>query len=441
MVSRPATLTQREKPYDRNIKPSGDSGDEFRIENHALNKSKKRISVARKSVNKSKTNKKSFMTHNNKENIKPSCNIATLLDSEDECESLQETSRKTKKNRVSGCDIRLHQIIKNKKSSKTKGIRASEKIITPIIDVEQPTTSGEAANIANISPPTNADDTQQPIFGERSLDDVYAFVDEQLWLRKEEVHKELMDKKMQEFTNRISTSMGDNTVLDLLDINMDHFEEMVGGASTTQNNEAAPEPLIIQIDNTQQDLHINDGRNTVEAVRITNNQTEQHQYSTIDMALFHEMMAHANPIEPPAINQIMQPLIQAVTNDNIQKPIPLGQKKQSEECLGANDKDFASPIKSNEKPYIVYRDLIKKSPIVGGQRTLKRLQRASDNRQIDNIKKFNLCAENRWYEEVFKMGLESISRDQNTQGLLIPEARKTIKSGMLYSRISLMHNF
>ncbi|CAF2106958.1 unnamed protein product [Rotaria magnacalcarata] len=313
--------------------------------------------------------------HNNKENIKPSCSLAASLDSEDEIKSVPETPCKTKKNRVLGCDIRLHQTIKsnnNKKTNKTKGIIAPEKTSTPIIAIEQPATSGEAANIASISLSPNIDNTQQSIFGERDIEDIMAFIDEESWKSKMRVDQELWDTKMQEATNNIATSMGDNTVLDLLDINMDHFEQMVGASLPVQNNEVAPEPPIIQIHNTQQGLHINDSQNTVEAVCITNNQTTQQQYSTIDTALFQEMMAYTNPIEPPAINQIIHPTTQDMAVNNIHRSTPLGQKKQPEECLGFNDPDFASPVKSKQNPYIVYKDLNKKSPIVGGAENTKK---------------------------------------------------------------------
>ncbi|CAF4263977.1 unnamed protein product [Rotaria magnacalcarata] len=284
---------------------------------------------------------------NNKENIKPPCNLAASFDAEDEIKSVPETPRKAKKNRVSGCDIRLHQTIKsnnNKKSNKTKGIIAPQKTSTPVIAIEQPATSGEAANIASISLAPNIDNTQQSIFGERDIEDIMAFIDEESWKSKMRVDQELWDTKMQEATNNITTSMGDNTVLDLLDINMDHFEQMVGSSFPVQNNEVAPEPPIIQIENTHQGLHINDSQNTVEAVCITNNQTAQQQYSTIDTALFQEMMAYTNPIDPPAINQIIQPATQDMAVNNIHKSTPLGPKKQPEDCLGWTIMEKRKPL-------------------------------------------------------------------------------------------------
>ncbi|CAF4920491.1 unnamed protein product [Rotaria socialis] len=410
------------------------------METYVLNKPKNRKSMVRKNVNKSKVSKKTFGMHNNKENSKPPCNLAASLDSEGKIKSVPETPRKAKKNRVSGCDIRLHQTIKSnnkngKKTNKTKGIIVHEKTSTPIIAVKQPTTSGEAANIASISLSPNIDNTQQPIFGERDIEDIMAFIDEESWKSKVRADKELWDSKIEETAKQVSTCMGDNTILDLLDINMDHFEEMVGGALPIQNNEEPYEPAIRPIDNAQQSVQINDNQKTFEAVCNTNNQITEQQHSTIDMALFQELMADTNPIELPARNQIIHPIIEDRASDNICKSVPLGVKKQPEECLGVNDPDFASPVKSKENPYIVYKEANKKSPIVGGQRTLKRLQRASDNRRLDNIKKFNISAENRWYEELFKTMLESITQNQTAQGIMLPELRKMIKSGMLYSVI------
>ncbi|CAF2147949.1 unnamed protein product [Rotaria magnacalcarata] len=286
---------------------------------------------------------------------------------------------------------------------------------------------------------SNGSTQQQPIFGERCIEDVFAFIDEQLWKRKQDVDTELWNRKVQADTNQFSISIGDHIDVDLLDINTDAFEELMGDTNQLQNNENANIPQIVQPDITQQSLQIHNIQKTGESV--TNNQPSEQEFSTINMELFKEMMADPNPIELSAINQIMQPNIEDSASENINKAAPIGVKKQPEECLGAMDPDFAPPLHSKENPYIVYKATNKKSPIVGAQRILKRLQRTNDNRSLDNIKKFNMDVENRGQAAVLKMILESIAKHQNAQGVMLPETRKAIKSGLTKSLIEQQNTY
>ncbi|CAF2066994.1 unnamed protein product, partial [Rotaria magnacalcarata] len=226
LVSRPATLPQREKPYARKairdssrkslnniqnieqnfslISPEYDSDDDFKPERYVLNKSKKNIAVGHKTLNKSKTCKKSSV-NNNKENVKPLVNIPALDESDDDFKTIQQTPRKPKK-RVSPSEKSLHKITKNnnknsKNSSKTKDSRAVEKISTQSLTAEPITISEGGANTSIVSTEPIVDASQQlPIFGERCIEDVMAFIDEQEWDRKVEADKELWQQKLDQFS-------------------------------------------------------------------------------------------------------------------------------------------------------------------------------------------------------------------------------------------------
>ncbi|CAF2068264.1 unnamed protein product [Rotaria magnacalcarata] len=438
LVSRPTTLPQREKPYARKairdssrkslnniqnieqnfslISQEYDSEDDFKTERYVLNKSKKNIAVGRKTLKKSSVN-------TNKENINPVVNITAFDDSDDDFKTVQETPRKPKK-RVSPSEKTFHKISKNnnknsKKSCLIKDSSVHEKINTqtPIPETTISTEGGANTSIASTVP--NVDTTQQlPIFGERCIEDVMGFINEQLWARKVEADKELWQQKLDQF----SISIGDQHNVDLLDINTDVLEELMGDTIQLQNNENAIIPQTVQQQSVQSNnIQIEGDSNII-------NQSTEHEFSTINMELFREMMDAPNLIELPITNQIMQSAAEDSAMGNINKAAPVDVKNQSEKCLGDDDPDFVPPVESKDNPYIVYKAANKKSPIIGAQRTLKRLQRNNNNRRLDNIKKFNTDVENCCRVDVLNMLLGSIAKHQNTQGVMSPETRKAIKS-------------
>ncbi|CAF2159574.1 unnamed protein product [Rotaria magnacalcarata] len=456
LISRPATLQQREKPYARKtirdssrkslnniqnieqnfslISQEYDSEDDFKPERYVLNKSKKNIAVGHKTLNKSKTFKKSSV-NNNKENVKPLVNTTSFDESDDDFKAVQQTPRKTKK-RVSPSEKSLHKITKNnnknsKNSIKTKDSRAAEKIISeptiipePAIISEPTIISEGGANTAIVYTEPIVDASQQlPIFGERCIEDVMAFIDEQEWNRKVEADKELWQQKLDQF----SITIGEQHNIDLLDINTDVLDELVGNTLQLQNNENIHQTVQPDVTQQQSMQSIN---NQIAGESAIINQSTDHEFSTINMELFRELMDAPIPVEPSNTNQIMQPNIEASACDNINKAAPV--KNQPEKCLGEDDPDFAPPDESKENPYIVYKTASKKSPIIGAQRTLKRLQRNNDNRRLDNIKKYNTDVENRCLAEVLKMVLESVAKHQNAQGMMTAETRNSIKSRKIY---------
>ncbi|CAF4837327.1 unnamed protein product [Rotaria socialis] len=451
-VSRQSTLSQREKPYARkairdscstslnniqNIEQSFslidqtyDSEDDFKTEKYVLNKAKKNITVGRKTLKKSSVNI-------NKENVNPLVNITAFDDSDDDFKIVQQTPRKPKK-RVSPSEKSLHKITKNnknvKKSCVTKDSSVQEKINTqksisePTIIPEQTIISEGVVNTSIVSAVPNVDSPQQlPIFGERCIEDVMAFIDEQEWDRKVEADKELWQQKLDQF----SISIGDHHNIDLLDINTDVLGELVGNTIQLQNNENIPQ--TVQPDVTQQQS-VQSINNQIAGEYAINNQSTDHEFSTINMELFRELMDAPNPIELPTTIQITQPSIN-------KPPAIINEKNQPEQCLGADDPDFAPPVESKENPYIVYKAANKKSPIIGVQRKLKRLQRNNDNRRLDNIKKFNTDVENRCQADVFKMLLESVAKHHNSQGIMTDETRNSIKSCLTKSLVEQQNTY
>ncbi|CAF4565419.1 unnamed protein product, partial [Rotaria magnacalcarata] len=120
-------------------------------------------------------------------------------------------------------------------------------ISEPAIIPEQAIISEGVVNTSIVSTEPIVDASQQlPIFGERCIEDVWAFIDQQEWTRKVEADKDLWQQHLDKF----SVSIGDHHNIDLLDINTDVLEELVGNTIQLQNNENIPQ--AVQPDVTQQ---------------------------------------------------------------------------------------------------------------------------------------------------------------------------------------------